>query len=238
MRERRQRISVGIVCVLLGFMITYQLKSVLKQNKAAEEERNVASITIQMEQLLKQKEGLEKKITELQTQIKNYEESAFNNDKLSKEIMEELKNTRMLTGSVDVKGEGVIITITPQSEIFGGASEGIPIMDSDLIKIVNELNAVDAEAISINDIRVTARSGIRTASNYIVINEERISPYRKITIKAIGSKNNLYEALNFPGVMDVGFDGCDIKYDPVDNVEIYKYDNNLNFEYARPIEEK
>lgn len=237
MKKLSSQILVGMVCILLGFMISYQLKSVMKQRIDSGKEKNVAEITIQMEQLQKQKENLEGKVDDLQKQVSSYEKAATSNNELAQEIVKELEDTRILTGSVDVEGEGVIIHITPQSEFFGIA-EGIPIIDSDLIKIVNELNAADAEAISINDIRITSRTGIRSASNYIVINEERISPYKKITIKAIGNKVNLKAALDFHGVLDVGFDGSDIRYEVVDNVKVYKYDKSSKFQYAKPIKDK
>ncbi|QGU95118.1 DUF881 domain-containing protein [Clostridium bovifaecis] len=238
MNRLRSQISVGVVCVLLGFMITYQLKSVMQQKKESDEKRNVAQITIEIEQLKKQKQNLEDKVNELQAQIKNYENAASSNNEMAKEIVKKLEDTRILTGNVDVEGEGVIIYLTPQSEFFGGGTEGPTIIDTDLIKIVNELNAADAEAISINDIRVTSRTGIRSASNYITINEERISPYKRITIKAIGNKINLKKTLEFPGVLDVGFDGCEVKYEVVDKVQINKYDKSLKLEYAKPIKDK
>ncbi|MCY6370352.1 DUF881 domain-containing protein [Clostridium ganghwense] len=235
MKKMRSQISVGIVCILLGFMITYQLKSIASQRKSSEQDTNVAQITLEIEQLKKQKEGMEKKINELQTQIKNYEGAAASNDELTKEIVKKLEDTRILTGSIDVQGEGVTLYITPQNTIFNPNAETSTIVDTDLLRIINELKAADAEAISINDIRITSRTGIRNASNYITINEERISPYKRITIKAIGNKAKLKAALEFPGVLDVGFEGCDIKYDFTDEIEVNKYDKSLKFEYAKPI---
>jgi len=210
----------------------------MKQQKETDDKRNVAQITIEMEQLKKQKQSLEDKVSELQAQIKSYEDAASNNDELTKEIVKKLEDTRILTGSVAVEGEGAIIYLTPQSEFFGGTMEGPTIIDTDLIKIVNELNAADAEAISINDIRITSRTGIRSAGNYITINDERISPYRRITIKAIGNKAKLKQALEFPEVLDAGFDGYEVKYEIVDKVQINKYDKSLKLEYAKPIEDK
>lgn len=233
MKKLHSQISVGMVCILLGFMITYQLKAVMNQKREAAEKKPVAAITLQIEQLQNQKKDLEKKVNELQTEIKNYEDAAANSNTITKEIVKKLDDTRILTGSVDVQGEGVIIYITPQSEIFGNTLDAPAIIDTDLIKLVNELNAADAEAISINDIRVTSRTGIRDASNYITINDERISPFKKITIKAIGNKKNLKDALDFPGVL--GIDGATITYEVSDKIEIYKYNKSLEFKYAKPI---
>lgn len=235
MNKLRSQISVGVVCILLGFMLTYQLKSVMKQRKELDDKRNVAQITVEVEQLKKQKQNLEDKVNELQTQIKNYETAATTGNEISREIAKKLEDTRILTGSVNVEGEGVIIYLTPQNEIFGNAGEGPAIIDTDLIKIVNELNAADAEAVSINDIRITARTGIRSASNYIIINDERISPYKRITIKAIGNKTNLKKALEFGGFLGTLSNGFNVKYEESDKIEINKYNENFKFEYAKPI---
>ena len=71
-------------------------------------------------------------------------------------------------------------------------SKAYNVEDYDLLKLVNELFAAGAEAISINDIRLTGYSGIRTAANiYIYINNERISAQSQIVVKAIGNKSVL-----------------------------------------------
>lgn len=238
MKKIQSQISVGIVCVLLAFMITYQLKSVMNQNKELDEKKNAAQITLEIEQLKKQKDKLRENIDELQMQIKSYENAASNKSDMTKEIVKKLEDTRILTGSVDVEGEGIIVYITPQKEFFTGNNNVEPIIkDYDIIKIINELNAADAEAISVNDIRITSRTGIRSASNYITINNERIPSTKRITIKAIGNKFNLKKPLEFPGgVLDeLKQIGIDVKYEESSNIKIQKNNESLKFQYARPI---
>ena len=204
-----------------------------KREKIREEERR--KITLEMEQLKKQKESMQSKIDELQSEVKQYESAASSNDEMSKEIVKKLEESRILTGSVDVQGTGVVIYITPQSALFNTQVEAPAIVDSDLLRIINELNAADAEAVSINDIRINSRTAVRNASNYITVNEERISPYKRITIKAIGDKAKIKAGLEFPGVIDSGFQGCDIKYEFKDDIQIPKYNKSLKYEYAKPI---
>ncbi|ABK61373.1 MULTISPECIES: DUF881 domain-containing protein [Clostridium] len=239
MKKIQSQISVGIVSVLLSFMITYQLKSVMNQNKKLDDKKNVAQITLEIDQLKKQKEQLKANIDELQTQIKSYENAASSDNDMTKEIVKKLEDTRILTGSVDVEGEGVIIYITPRKEFFSGNDEVPVVQDYDIIKLINELNAGDAEAISVNDIRITSRTGIRSASNYITINNERISPTKRITIKAIGNRVNLKKVLEFPGVLDqfnqINQVGIDVKYEESSNIKIPKNNEILKFQYAKPI---
>lgn len=226
------KVALAIVSIILGFMITNQLKTIANKGDSTEK-KNVAQITIEVEQLKKQKEDMEKQLDDLQEQIKVYETNAANENSVANAIFKELERTRILMGSVDVVGEGIIYTISPSDDIFS-AADILPVISyGELVSIVNELNFADAEAISINDIRITARTGIRAAGNAILINEERISPTQEVVIKAIGNKEKLMAALNFPTVVDY-FTGFDVKIEPVDSVEILKYNMNFEFIYAIP----
>ena len=239
MKKFRSQISIGIICVLLGFMITYQFKMISKQNSAADPNKNTPEIITENEELKKQKEELQKKIDELDAKTKEYENAARGRDEQSELLYKELEETRILTGGTEVEGEGMIIYITPKSNIFGSNPEDQLIDDTDLVHIVNELNAADAEAISINDIRLTSRSGIRNAGNAIIINGERISYNKRITIEAIGKKDILESAISFPGAIPQNLSQtCDISMEKSNKIKIPKYNKTYKFEFAKPIEKK
>ncbi|OFI07553.1 hypothetical protein CLOACE_01570 [Clostridium acetireducens DSM 10703] len=235
MKKINSHISVAIVCAILGFMLSYQIKVLIKQDKTLNMQvnKNNSDITVEIEQYKKQKEQLEKKVDELQKQVKEYENSAAGKSDEAKNLYNELENTRLLTGNTDVHGPGVVIYLDPESAIFSSnASETIT--DRHLVYLVNELKFAGAEAISINDTRITARTGIRNAGNYILINDDRVSPSRRITIKAIGDKNLLYGALGFPEVFTDFKRICDIKYEKMDDVKIGRYNKTYKFNYTKP----
>ncbi|MBU3098658.1 MULTISPECIES: DUF881 domain-containing protein [Clostridium] len=241
MKKFISQISIGIICVLLGFMITYQFKMISKQNSASTSDtnKNTPEIITENEQLKKSKVEMQKKIDDLDTKTKEYETAAGGKDTESELLNKELVETRILTGDTDVKGEGMTIYITPKSSIFGSNSDDQKINDTDLVHIVNELNAADAEAISINDIRLTSRSGIRNAGNAIIINDERISYSKRITIKAIGKSDILESAISFPGAIPQTLSQtCDITMEKSNKVVITKSNRAYKFEFAKPIEKK
>jgi len=240
MKKFRSQISIGIICVLLGFMITYQFKMISKQNAAAvEPDKNTPEIITENEQLKKSKEDMQKKIDELDVKTKQYESAAGGRDQESALLSKELDETRILIGGTDVEGEGITIYITPKSSIFGSGTQEQVIDDTDLVHIVNELNAADAEAISINDIRLTSRSGIRNAGNAIIINDERISYSKRITIKAIGKNDILESAISFPGAIpQLLTQNCDVTWEKSNKVEITKSNKTYKFEFANPIVKK
>ena len=240
MKKFRSQISIGIICVLLGFMISYQFKMISKQNAGVvKSDKNTPEIITENEQLKKSKVDMQKKIDELDIKTKEYETAAGGKNTESELLNKELEKTRILTGGTEVEGEGITIYIEPKNDIFGSNPEEQRINDKDLVSIVNELNAAGAEAISINDIRLTTRSGIRNAGNAIIINDERISYSKRITIKAIGKKDILESAINFPGAIPPQLNkDCDIKMEKSDKILVSKYNKTYEFQFAKPIEKK
>lgn len=238
MKNLGSQISVALVCCILGFMLSYQFKTINKQDKEFNVSRQSSEITAEIEQLKKQKTELQDKVDELQEKVKTYEESTVGSNEVNKQLLEELNESRMLLGNVDVRGEGVILTIIPQEGLFDiNEDSEPPIYDKDLAYIINYLNAAGAEAISINDIRITSRTGISTGGNLIKINEERISPYNKIVIRAIGNKENLEKALKFQGTIPE-LKKCDIKFEKSDDIVVKKYGKKYKFDYSKPVEKK
>ena len=94
MKKFRSQISIGIICVLLGFMITYQFKMISKQNSATEPNKNSPEIIIENEQLKKQIEETKKKVTELDGKVMEYENAAKGLDQQSQILYKQLEESR------------------------------------------------------------------------------------------------------------------------------------------------
>lgn len=205
MKKIGSQLALALVCALLGFFLSYQFKMLRNKEKNPLANYDKTDIVAEIESLTKEKEDLKKKNDELSENLKKIEETATNQGKLDKDIKKDLDSARMITGAVDVKGAGYTIYITPKNNIFtpGGVESGIALGEMELIHLVNSLWYAKAEAISINDIRITPQTGIKTSSNYIWIGDEgRVYPKEKIVIKAIGDKAKLNAALSFGGTLD------------------------------------
>jgi uncharacterized protein YlxW (UPF0749 family) len=195
------QITIAIVCVFLGFMLTYEFKllnsdeDLISNNKYAKG----SEISEELENVKKQREELKSKNNELAIQLRKYEESLINQEEINHQVEEELKNSKVLLGSTPIEGAGITVTLDPSGKSFVGESDIKYITDEDILYIINELKFAGAEAIAVNDKRITSQSGIKSMDNnsYILINEEKISPISKIEIKAIGDKVKLRSALEF-----------------------------------------
>lgn len=102
-----------------------------------------------------------------------------------------------------MEGPGVIVTLKDSGH--GGIkiedqtiyTPDKNIHDLDVLRIVNELFSAGAEAISVNDHRISGGSSIRCVGPTILINDVKVAS--PIQVKAIGDPKTLMGALNLNG---------------------------------------
>lgn len=239
MKKVTSQILLAIVCAFLGFLLAHQFKMLNEKNKANMSNKNL-DILSEIEVLKKEKEELTKVNTSLSDELKQLEEKVSQEGAVEAEIKKQLDNARMNLGLVDVKGPGITITITPKSNIFGSSSDSSRsiISEDEIVHVINSLRYIKAEAISINDYRLTPQSGIKNSGNWIWVGTAaKIDPKEKIIIKAIGDKQALSVAANFQGVLDYGALQnyyCEVKES--DEIIINKTTQSLKNEYIKPVE--
>ena len=192
------KIVLLVVCAFLSFMLTYKFKMFGSVNNISPNNAETNSkLMSQIDTLNQERKKIEKQNDEITAKLKGYEEVAARIVGVDKDV-EELNKARMLLGVTDAQGVGVVFTLTPKAISFTNSKKPADYAsDIELTYIINELNNAGAEGICINEKRITTQSGIRTSSgnDYILVNDEKISPKAKITIKAIGNKVKLQEHL-------------------------------------------
>ncbi len=126
---------------------------------------------------------LQGEVKTLRAQLTNFEKAASTESGDAKLLEESLKNYKIAAGVTELVGPGLLITLTDsrRKDIF--ASEAI-IHDTDLLRLVNELWASGAEALSINGQRVIAGTPIRCVGPTVQINYVPTAP--PIRISALG----------------------------------------------------
>ena len=210
-----KNIAFTIVCIILGIMLSWQFKSIDSNREIIKLENKRASEL--MDDLLSEKrirEDLEKKLNKLETELKSYQDVKGRIDGESSYLEKQLNDAKLFAGLENVKGEGIIVTI--ESDIL--------VIDEDILSIINELRASDAQAISVNDERIIATSEVRRAGKYIMINGRQVhSPY---VIKAIVDPHKAEQALKMSGgVMDqLELFKLEVTIEKSDNIVIPKID--------------
>lgn len=242
MKISRSQIFIAIVCALLGFLLAYQFKVLSNKNTAS----NISTydkndMISEIENLKKQKEELVSTNSKVSEELKKMEETAAKNGDLGTDIKNQLDNARMHLGVVDVKGPGITLTITPKTSIFASNSSNNSgdLGEDELVHIVNLLWFSGAEAININDIRITPQTGIKTAGNGIALGSAgKVYPREKIVIKAIGDKGRLNVGISFPGSLDYRallYYNNEIKVE--DDIVIGKTTQSLKSEFIKLVKE-
>lgn len=188
-KNNKVAIILGVVCCILVISIFIQMKTVndmensvgttLSANSELIDE--VFSAQEDYEKLYAQLEKAEEELEKIRT-----EATAGNQEATDAEA--ELKKNNMLLGLTEVKGEGIIITLDDNRNVEDSEvnlSQYL-IHEEDLLRVVNELFNAGAEAVSINENRVTSMTAVRCDGNIIRVNGQIINV--PITIKAICSK--------------------------------------------------
>lgn len=137
------------------------------------------------------KDSLEEEVEAVQEKKRALTQEASADSTALSNIQEQRDTVYQFNGLVHVKGPGINI-------VFSGDT---PLLYLDLVDIVNELWASGAEAVAVNQERVTASTSFyftETASGiFLTVNGHRVN--YPLTIKAIGNPNMLEKGLTFPG---------------------------------------
>lgn len=235
MNKKVIAISLGIMCFILIMGIAVQYRTVKNANKVAGTEINSELKT----EVLRWKEKYEEVYGVLERAeeiLEEKREKATNNSNDSSKIQTELKTLNSLIGTIDVKGNGIVLTVADNSSmtsqtvgVFDNISNYL-IHDRDLLMLVNELKNAGAEAISINGERIINTTSITCDGNVILINGNKISsPFE---IKAIGSQEALLGAIQRPGgylEQQLQSYGLVTNIEKQENITIYKYSGIINY---------
>ena len=228
MSKKNIAITLGIMCLALTIAIFVQYKTISDANKVVGSNVNGELKT----EVLRWKEKYEKAyedLEEVESILEERRKVATSNDSASLKIQEELRTLNALIGTIDVSGEGIIITLADNSNvtnqtigIFDNISNYL-IHDTDLIMLVNELKNAGAEAISINDERIISTTSITCDGTVVLVNGNKLSS--PFTIKAIGSPALILGAIQRTGGLleELYAYGLVTSVVQESNVTIYKY---------------
>jgi len=202
MNKKEISLILGTMCALLIFGIFMQLRTI-------EDTKTTVSQSLEdnalRDEVLRAKSRYDNLYAEVEKEDKALEDirkRASENDSVSIELDNRIKNANILLGLTECKGQGVII-ILDDNRLANSDSIGVTedindylVHYSDLLQMINELRNAGAEAISINGQRLVATTAISCVGNVVSINGERVgTPFE---IRAIGNPEQLFGALTRP----------------------------------------
>lgn len=245
MGEKRKRITgFAIVCVLavcVGLLIAAQIRMTQGGGEYQGGMISIAQAQSSAAQLASLKAERERLLEELQTledQMKAFQEAEAADNTAMQANLEELERYRMAAGGADVHGPGVVIEIDDPAKEQGIHRDSVITYNYELLLIlVNKLREAGAEAISINDNRITSYSEISLAGNNININSVATAP--PYQVKAIGNPDTLESTLSIRyGILySMKNDyGLMVSIRQEEDMRIPRYGGVVGFQYAETVE--
>lgn len=241
MQKNKIAIILGIVCMVLTISIAVQIRTI--ENATSTVGTGISDNSGLKDEFLKSQEEYNtayKKLEEAEKKLEEVRNQATQNSETDSNTEIEIKEDRKLLGLTEVTGQGFIIKLDDNREING--SEVLNVSDylvheGDLTYIVNELFNAGADAIAINDQRITSKTSILCDGNIIRINGEIVSV--PITIQAIGYPERMDYALNRPGgyLEILANAGVQVYVQKSEKITLPKYEGVYNSEYLTRGEE-
>lgn len=185
------QIPLTVTFLIFGFLITTQYHTQVALSSSLESQ-SANDLSMLVISLSEKKDSVEAELASLQKDLRSIEDKTQAGQSLAVTLENQIKQLQMINGQTAVEGPGISVTITGDPHL----------MYYDLIDLVNELFVSEAEAVSINDIRIKSTTFIsETEDNYgnldITVDGKRLlSP---IVIKAIGKPDTLETGLTFSG---------------------------------------
>lgn len=186
--EKREQSLLGLAAILLGFLFVILLKTQGVAGSILTSQEKAVPSLIQSEQ---ENQQLSDENAKIQQELTKYVQGQSASDLASQQLQE----AKMNSGLIAVTGPGIRITLDDSKNIAKEINENNYIHEQYITAILNALWNGGAEAISVNDQRVTTNTEVFCAGSYIQINGSRqMPPY---VIHAIGDTGHLPSALNF-----------------------------------------
>lgn len=226
-------VPITAMCLVLGFMIS--MANVTGNSKAKESRLRASQDPDLQARVAMGNLDLQVKFRELQQEVNkiraektDLENAVADQTKGTQTLNNQLQDAKFVAALTDVEGPGVMVTLKDSKPEVPDATDSplsLPpvelseniIHDQDVLRVVNELWASGAEAISINNIRLGPNSSVRCVGPVVNVNGAKVAS--PIKIRAIGDQETLYGALTMPGGIVGELQGVDPEMVELEKIE-------------------
>lgn len=192
------QIYLAATFVLLGILISTQIQT---QNRLDSDlaSQSTSDLTIMIKNLTDRRLQLTEELAEAEFILELYQEEYLDDSQLLAQLDSDIARLELINGTTAAKGAGITVTVSGN------------LLASDLSVLVNEFWAAGAEAVAINDVRITPYSGFgyigTSTATYLTCGDEILS--EPIILQAVGNGATLERSLTMPGGI-------------ADNLEVYQ----------------
>ncbi|WDZ83174.1 DUF881 domain-containing protein [Micromonospora cathayae] len=181
-RRRTGRVVSSVVLVVLGFLFAVAYRQTVEEEPSRSQARS--GLVDQIRDRQAETDRLTARAEQLREEVSRQRDAA-----LSSSAAARLRDLEATTGLGRVRGDGVVVQLAdapgnPDAVTGAGGPGPGRVLYRDLQLVANALWAAGAEAVAVNDQRLTSTSTIRSAGEAILVDFRPVTgPYR---VSAIG----------------------------------------------------
>ncbi len=207
-RATRAQVLTGVLCALLGFAIAVQVRQTDESSLAVMRESELVSL---LDQTTRQADELQDQVNDLERTQSELQSGSTSREAALEAATRSAAAQGILSGRLPAEGPGVTVTITdPQGSVSALT----------LLNLLEELRNAGAEAVQLNDQRLTASSYVLGTDGGVEVDGALVRPpYRWV---AIGEPDTMATALAIPGgaLAKVQIDGGTASVQTQEQVEV------------------
>ena len=183
MGGRIAQMSLTAVVLLLGLLLVLQLRSQARPTEISS--LSAQDLSTLIETLSDRNRELRSGVSDVREQLREYRLAQTQGQSALDVSREDLRRIAAFGGQTAVIGQGLILRVN-------GELDAVAVND-----LLNELRNAGAEAIAVDQVRITARSVCVLGAGTLEIDGTQID--RQFTIRTVGDPDGLLTALQRPG---------------------------------------
>ncbi|MBI2939005.1 MAG: DUF881 domain-containing protein [Chloroflexi bacterium] len=223
MKSRSAQLTLTAVCLVLGILLMMQLRTQGKLAKSIIPESALDQTTM-ISSLYESNLALRREAETLAANAREYDH-AQDDDRLQ-DMVAEVSRLRILNGQSEVTGPGIELIVQAN------------LRAEDVQDLINELRNAGAEAASVGDQRIVARTAVSTYRGKVVVNNTFVEP--PFVFRAVGHPDTLDRALARKGgllaYLHNAYPTATITLTKQGRLALPSYGEQSTPQYARPVE--
>ncbi|MBY6036183.1 DUF881 domain-containing protein [Fictibacillus nanhaiensis] len=217
-----KHLFLSLILLVTGFILAFSYqRAQFEKNEVAQnnEWKKEDSLRSQILNFQKTNRELAGELKGLQQNVEEKESKLANQEEISSNLVEDLKQLRMVVGNVKVEGEGVKVTLQDSSYIPEDENPNNYIVHEEHIRsVIDELHVSGAEAIAVNGQRISHDTYIACIGPVVSVDGNQYpAPF---VITAIGDSPALEKSLNLYIVDKVVNDGVEVRVEQENAIEM------------------
>lgn len=229
MRKVNGKVITFILSIFLGVLISLNsnFDGIKKYFSLNSKEYNDA--VIEKNDLYKKIESLKKSNKKAEELIENYKKNENDKNNSNKDVLglmrEQIEHYGLLTGNMPVEGKGILVKIN-DGDIYNEQNNSVEISnkifhDRDVQLVLNELKKAGAEAIMINNYRITPDMGLSCNGPFIIFENEH-TEYAPFSFYAIGNPEEMEASILSENshIKELQLRELEIEIKKVDNIKM------------------